>query len=147
MNKLRKTFKSRRNNLKNEEKELEQLEKNSQNMLDDKIIVVCSALLGIFISFFDKISLNIQQHLINQILFTLAIICLSITIIYSVYSHYYSAKCFRKYNEQQYHNQDNKFNVEKASNRIHQLNFIQTYSFIFTVIFIMLLLLFLVNYK
>ncbi len=126
----------------NLEYELEQLERNSQNILDDKIIAVCGTLLGLSVGFINTIKPTIQAHLINQVLFLLVIMLLSTTIIYSVFSHYYSACCFRKYNEQQHYSLNSNFNIEKATTRILQLNLIQTYAFISTVVCIVLLLLF-----
>ena len=114
------------------ETELETLEKDSQKSLDDKIIAVCGALLGLSVGFINTFRKIVREHSTSRILFLLGIICLGITVASSVYSHYYSARCFRKYNEQRHYDLHRTFNT------------IQITAFILTVIFIVLLLSFLI---
>ena len=126
------------------ELELEQLEKDSQNRLDDKIMAVCSTMLGLSVGFISNIRPIIQEHLLSQILFVFIIICLSITTGFSVYGHYYSSQSFRKFNEQKHYAKYPNFKIDKAIKCIQWHNRIQTYAFINTIISIALILIFLI---
>ena len=123
-----------------QEKELEQLERDSQKMLDDKIIAVGGGLLGLTVGFINTIKSSIQANIMSGFLFLGVILALSITISYSVYSHYYSAFVFRMVNEKWFHNKHPDFNIENASKRIRQLNAIQVFGFILTIILMVLLI-------
>lgn len=122
------------------ETELEQSEKNSQKMVDDKIITVGSGLLGLTVGFINTIKSTVQANLLSKILFFSVVISLSITIVYSIYSHQYSAIIHRKINENLNQDLHPDFDIIKANKRIGQLNTIQLFGFILTIVFMTLLI-------
>lgn len=108
------------------EEELEQKERIGQNKVDNKIFIVCCILLFVLLC---------NNHIFKTSdLSIFTIISLSITLISSICSDYYSSQTFRKFNEQQHYNLHTKFNINKSSYHIHLLNLIQLYAFISTII-------------
>ncbi len=76
---------------------LEKLEEDSQKLFDEKTLAVMTAMLGGIFGFIEHFAKLIQKSCWYRFSFILMSIFIALTIILTVYSHYYSAKISRDY--------------------------------------------------